>query len=53
MRDIKDILQDLKYVEFEWDEMDDDARTEMIQQEIDNIPENPYWVVETIESLPR
>ena len=41
---------DLGITKEQWDEMGNDAKTEFLQQEIDDIPEPPYWVVDTFET---
>jgi len=40
-------LEDLDITEEDWMELSDKDKKSIIQQAVDNMPEQPYWVVNT------
>lgn len=40
-------LEDLGVTEEQWNEMDDENKEETINNYIGNLPEQPYWMVDT------
>lgn len=49
-RDITDIdFEDLGLTEEEWNSLNNDEKTEKLQDFVDESPNQPYWIVETFE----
>lgn len=42
-------LEDLSYTEEEWNELSEDDKYKLIQQHIDDLPPQPFWIVESYE----
>lgn len=42
-------LEDLDVTEQEWNEMDNEDKEETINNYISNVPEQPYWMVDTFD----
>lgn len=42
-------LIDLGYNETEWEELSETKKNEVIQNEVNNLPSQPFWVVESFE----
>ena len=44
-------LEDFDVTEKEWEELDDVQRREIIENAVFELPEQPYWMVDTFEEI--
>lgn len=42
-------LDDLGVTKEEWDELDDKAKHDLVEQAVFDLPEQPYWMVDSFD----
>lgn len=44
-------LADINLTELQWEQMTESDREDLLQKHIDDLPEQPYWCVDTFKLL--